>query len=83
MLDSPVMQTERRKAGLAEAMEVCSDEEIVNEAGPRLETAMSTWQYRLLRVQQENEGNSKTPLIMRILNEMISLMGRVLTVVNQ
>ena len=82
-LDSPVMQTERRKAGLAEAMEVCSDEEIVNVAGPRFATTMSTWQHLLLRVQQENEGNSKTPLIVRILNEMTSLMAKVSTVANQ
>ncbi len=46
-------------------------------AGPRLSAAMSSWEYLLLRVQQEDEGNSSAPLIPRILNEVTSLFDRV------
>jgi hypothetical protein len=38
---------------------------------------MSSWEYLLLRVQQEDEGNSSAPLIPRILNEVTSLFDRV------
>lgn len=56
---------------------MCTDEEVVDVAGPRLSAAMSSWEYLLLRVQQEDEGNSSAPLIPRILNEMTSLLDRV------
>ena len=58
-------------------MELCTDEEVVDVAGPRLSAAMSSWEYLLLRVQQEDEGNSSAPLIPRILNEVTSLFDRV------
>lgn len=60
-----------------QALELCTDEEVVDVAGPRLSAAMSSWEYLLLRVQQEDEGNSTAPLIPRILNEVTSLMDRV------
>ncbi len=50
---------------------------MVDVAGPRLSAAMSSWEYLLLRVQQEDEGNSSAPLIPRILNEVTSLFDRV------
>ena len=43
---------------------------------------MSSWEYLLLRVQQEDEGNSSAPLIPRILNEVTSLMAKVSAVAN-
>ena len=58
-------------------LELCTDEEVVDVAGPRLSAAMSSWEYLLLRVQQEDEGNSSAPLIPRILNEVTSLFDRV------
>lgn len=58
---------------------MCTDEEVVDVAGPRLSAAMSSWEYLLLRVQQEDEGNSSAPLIPRILNEVTSLFDRVST----
>jgi len=64
-------------------LEVCRDDEVVDVAGPRLATAMSSWEYLLLRVQQEDEGNSSAPLIPRILNEVTSLMAKVSAVANQ
>lgn len=64
-------------------METCRDDEVVDVAGPRLATAMSSWEYLLLRVQQEDEGNSSAPLIPRILNEVTSLMAKVSAVANQ
>merc|ERR1712071_670269 len=48
-----------------------------------LATAMSSWEYLLLRVQQEDEGNSTAPLIPRILNEVTSLMAKVSAVASQ
>lgn len=56
---------------------MCTDEEVVDIAGPRLSATMSSWEYLLLRVQQEDEGNSSAPLIPRILNEVTSLLDRV------
>lgn len=41
---------------------------------------MASWEYLLLRVQQEDEGNSTAPLIPRILNEVTSLMDKVAAV---
>merc|ERR1712071_638414 len=81
-LNSPILQAERRKIRLAEALESCRDDEVVDVAGPRLATAMSSWEYLLLRVQQEDEGNSSAPLIPRILNEVTSLMAKVSAVAN-
>lgn len=46
-------------------------------AGPRLAAVMASWEYLLLRVQQEEEGNSTAPLIPRILNEVTGLMDKV------
>lgn len=60
-----------------QALELCTDEEVVDVAGPRLSATMSSWEYLLLRVQQEDEGNSSAPLIPRILNEVTSLLDRV------
>ena len=62
---------------------MCRDDEVVDVAGPRLATAMSSWEYLLLRVQQEDEGNSTAPLIPRILNEVTSLMAKVSAVASQ
>jgi len=45
-------------------------------AGPRLSAAMSSWEYLLLRVQQEDEGNSSAPLLPRLLNEATCLMAK-------
>ena len=56
---------------------MCTDEEVIDVAGPRLSATMSSWEYLLLRVQQEDEGNSSAPLIPRILNEVTSLLDRV------
>ena len=59
---------------------MCRDDEVVDIAGARLATVMTSWEYLLLRVQQEDEGNSSAPLIPRILNEATSLMAKVATV---
>lgn len=62
---------------------MCTDEEVVEIAGPRLSAAMSSWEYLLLRVQQEEEGSSRAPLIPRLLNEATSLMDRVALVLGR
>ena len=74
---SPTFQAERRKLRLAESLEKCVDEEVVEVAGPRLSAAMTSWEYLLLRVQQEDEGHSSAPLIPRILNELMTLAAKV------
>ncbi len=56
---------------------MCGDDEVIDVAGPRLSAVMSTWEYVLLRVQQEDEGNSSAPLIPRILNEVTALVSKV------
>lgn len=62
---------------------MCRDQEVIEVAGARLAAAMSSWEYMLLRVQQEDEGNSSAPLIPRILNEATTLMTKVSLVASE
>ena len=49
-LDVPILQTERRKILLDEAMEVCSDDGVANVTDPWFATTKCTWSYFLLQV---------------------------------